>query len=155
QGKHAAAVTEHREAVRLRPDDPGVHNNLGAALYAQGKHAKAVAEFLEALRLCPAYPEAHQKLCVALYHQGQYAATVVQCREALKLLRKRDGPESVTVATVLAVLGKSLLKQQKYAEADPILRECLAIRMKKMPDDWKTFNARSMLGGALLGQKKY
>ena len=23
-----------------------------------------------------------------------------------------------------------------------------------MPDDWPTFNARSMLGGSLLGQKK-
>ena len=24
-----------------------------------------------------------------------------------------------------------------------------------MPDDWLTFNARSMLGGSLLGQKKF
>ena len=41
------------------------------------------------------------------------------------------------------------------AEAEPLLRECLAIREKTQPDAWTTFNTQSMLGGALLGQKKY
>ncbi len=36
-----------------------------------------------------------------------------------------------------------------------MLRECLAIREKVAPDSWNTFNTKSMLGGALLGQKKY
>jgi hypothetical protein len=44
---------------------------------------------------------------------------------------------------------------KKWSEAEPILRECLAIREKAQPDHWSTFNAQSMLGGALLGQKKY
>jgi len=35
------------------------------------------------------------------------------------------------------------------------LRDCLKIREAKQPDDWKTFNAQSLLGGVLLGQKKY
>jgi eukaryotic-like serine/threonine-protein kinase len=35
------------------------------------------------------------------------------------------------------------------------LRECLAIREKTQPDVWSTFNTKSMLGEALLGQKKY
>jgi eukaryotic-like serine/threonine-protein kinase len=55
----------------------------------------------------------------------------------------------------MAVLGLNLLQQKKSAEAEPILRACLAIRAKKEPDAWTTFNAKSMLGGALLGQKKY
>jgi hypothetical protein len=36
-----------------------------------------------------------------------------------------------------------------------VLRECLALREMKAPDEWTTFNTKSMLGGALLGQKKY
>ena len=36
-----------------------------------------------------------------------------------------------------------------------MLRECLAIREKKEPDAWTTFNAKSLLGAALAGQKKY
>ena len=55
----------------------------------------------------------------------------------------------------LAALGSNLIQQKKWAEAEPILRECLAIREKAQPDDWNTFNTRSQLGGSLLGQKKY
>ncbi len=35
------------------------------------------------------------------------------------------------------------------------MRECLRIRERIAPDDWKTFNTRSQLGGSLLGQEKY
>jgi hypothetical protein len=41
------------------------------------------------------------------------------------------------------------------AEAEKHFRELLAIRTKKQPDDFRTFNARSHLGAALLGQQKY
>ncbi len=40
-------------------------------------------------------------------------------------------------------------------EAEPLLRDCLTIREKTRPDAWTTFNARRLLGSALLGQKKY
>ena len=33
--------------------------------------------------------------------------------------------------------------------------ESLAIRARKEPDTWTTFNTKSLLGGARLGQKKY
>ena len=46
-------------------------------------------------------------------------------------------------------------KPEPYPEAESLLRECLAIREKTEPDAWTTFNTKSMLGGALLGQKKY
>ncbi len=36
-----------------------------------------------------------------------------------------------------------------------LLRECLAIREKILPDDWSTFNTRSMIGACLLGESKY
>ncbi len=36
-----------------------------------------------------------------------------------------------------------------------ILRECRGIREKTQPDAWTTFNTQSLLGAALLGQKKY
>src|SRR5262249_51980171 len=39
--------------------------------------------------------------------------------------------------------------------AEPLLRECLASRVNQRPDDWTTFYTRSLLGGALLGQKKF
>jgi eukaryotic-like serine/threonine-protein kinase len=56
---------------------------------------------------------------------------------------------------MLAQIGLSFLHQKKWTEAEPNLRESLAIREKSQPDVWSTFNTQSMLGGALLGQKKY
>jgi hypothetical protein len=44
---------------------------------------------------------------------------------------------------------------QEFTAAESLLRECLEIREKAEPDLWSTFNTKSMLGGALLGQKKY
>ena len=55
----------------------------------------------------------------------------------------------------LALLGHNLLKQSKWPEAEVALRECVAIREKAEPDAWTTFNASSLLGEALIGQKKY
>jgi hypothetical protein len=55
----------------------------------------------------------------------------------------------------LAQLGKALLQQRKWSEAESILRECLKIREAKLPDDWSRFNTMSQLGGALLGQARY
>ena len=43
----------------------------------------------------------------------------------------------------------------KPTEAEPILRQSLAIHDKKIPDDWTTFETRSLLGASLISQKKY
>jgi WD40 repeat protein/serine/threonine protein kinase len=64
----------------------------------------------------------------------------------------KDSPE---LAYLLAAIGMSFLEQKQWAKAEPFIRECLSIRQKTQPDSWVTFNAQSMLGGALLGQKKY
>ena len=69
--------------------------------------------------------------------------------------RERLGRDDLRFAGVLASVGNDLLKHGQDAAAEKVLDECLSIRAKKQPDDWRTFNTRSMLGGALLGQKKY
>jgi hypothetical protein len=62
---------------------------------------------------------------------------------------------SPALAGTLAPLGLILLDQRRWSEAEPVLRECLAIRQRARPDDWSTFNTHSQLGGALLGQRRY
>ena len=49
----------------------------------------------------------------------------------------------------------TMLQNKAWSSAEQILRECLTIREKEEPDDWRTFNTKSMLGEALQGQKKY
>jgi eukaryotic-like serine/threonine-protein kinase len=67
----------------------------------------------------------------------------------------KDAKAHANLGAALAERGLGLLQQQKWAEAEPLLRESLAIREKHQPDDWTTFNTKSLLGGALLGQQKY
>jgi len=55
----------------------------------------------------------------------------------------------------LADIGLLLLKNGRYIEAEKYLRHCLTIREKKEPDVWSTFDTQSVLGAALLGQKRY
>jgi hypothetical protein len=47
------------------------------------------------------------------------------------------------------------VQQAKWVEAEPILRACLEIRARELPDDWLRHNAASMLGEALVGLGKH
>ena len=86
---------------------------------------------------------------------GENAKLADLLQEQLPEARKALPKDSPQLAGMLAQIGLSLLQQKKWTEAEPLLRECLAIREKTQPDVWTTFNTQSLLGGALLGQKKY
>jgi hypothetical protein len=47
------------------------------------------------------------------------------------------------------------MQQSKWVEAEPIIRGCLKICEAGLPDKWPRFDAQSLLGGCLLGQKTY
>jgi hypothetical protein len=72
-------------------------------------------------------------------------------RHSLERAKKQFGEDDLRTCAALAQLGSNLLAQLKYADAEPLLRECLETRQQKQPYDWATFNAKSMLGGNLLG----
>jgi hypothetical protein len=76
-------------------------------------------------------------------------------KELLDDARHTRPPESPALAAILAELGSALLAIGSFADAQPLLRECLSIREGKQPDSWTTFNTRSRLGGALLGQGQF
>jgi hypothetical protein len=73
----------------------------------------------------------------------------------LDLLRKTLGAGHPSTLTVQTFLGQDLVRQKKYGEGETVLRECLRLREKTLPDEWCTFCARSLLGKALVGQKQY
>ena len=75
-------------------------------------------------------------------------------RELLADARVRLPKGGTELAAELSLIGSSLLKAGAFAEAEPLFREGLAAREKAQPDGWATFNTRSLVGGALVGQKK-
>src|SRR5262249_25957084 len=76
-------------------------------------------------------------------------------RQALELGQSKLDRRHPVVTNLMALLGQSLLRQGKYAEAEPALRESLASREEVEPDNWVRFGSRSLLGASLLGQGRY
>jgi tetratricopeptide (TPR) repeat protein len=86
---------------------------------------------------------------------GRFASAEPLYRAALEAVRKKGTKSPTRIPTLLSSLGGTLLKQQKCAEAEPLLRESKTIYEQVQPDIWRTFQTKSMLGESFLGQKKY
>jgi tetratricopeptide (TPR) repeat protein len=138
-------------------------NNLAKAYQAAGKLDQAIPLFEQTLEKQKAAlgPERPDKLLsmnnlAGAYEQAKQPAKAEPLRRDLVARqRKASGDESVETAGALASLGENLLQQGKWAQAEVVTRESLTIRDKTMPDDWRTFDTRSALGGILLSQGRY
>ena len=92
----------------------------------------------------------------ALYEEaGRWADAEALRRESLASRRKATTPDSPELAAELASLGLDLAAQEKWAEAEPLVRESLKIFEAKQPDDWATFHARNLLGACLLARRQF
>jgi serine/threonine-protein kinase len=95
-------------------------------------------------------------LVETLVDSGKPDEAILVRREFVEDLRRLLPAGDLSLASALAQLGLLLLQHDEFTEAEPILRECLAIREQALgpdcPDYWKLANTRSMLGGALTGQ---
>jgi hypothetical protein len=76
-------------------------------------------------------------------------------RDVLLVRRRTLGAGHPEVAQALSALGANLLVQRKWADAEPLLREGLAIWDAKRPDDWSRFETQSLLGASLLGLRRH
>ncbi len=154
------------ETLRLREKVLGRnHVDTQMAVANMGVNYKDAGRLPEAL---PLLEEAHRasrtepsirwvavQLLDGYEKAGRWDDAAGLAKELLAGSRKALPGDSPQLAGALAATGLTLLKANAFADAEPILRECLAIREKAQPDLWSTFNSRSLLGGALLGRKKY
>jgi tetratricopeptide (TPR) repeat protein len=94
-------------------------------------------------------------LALAYEEAGKHHLAEPLLRElvAARRLKASRGPAPLTSAQ--AVLALNLLAQEKFIDAEEVIRECLIVREKAHPDEWSTFNTKSMLGASLLEQKKH
>ena len=143
---------------RRHPDTLLTVANLGVNYKDAGRLKEAIPLLEEAHQAAKTLPDAwlgRHILIDAYAKAGENAKLADLVQEQLREARKALPKDSPQLAGLLAQIGLGLLEQKKWTEAEPLLRECLAIREKSEPDVWSTFNTKSLLGGALLGQKKY
>ncbi|MCX6927369.1 MAG: tetratricopeptide repeat protein, partial [Verrucomicrobia bacterium] len=62
QGQYAEAIKKYELALKLNPDDPIAHHNLGLSFAATGRSQEALREYSRALELKPAFLPARLSL---------------------------------------------------------------------------------------------
>ncbi len=151
-----------RELGPYHPHTIQTMENLGLAYKTKGNEQEAVRLFERAVAGLEQLKFVHGSagrivgnLCTSLEEAGRLEEAASWRRRWLGVAKDQFGPESAEYAFSLAELGERLLLHEKYADAEPILRECLAIGRKTQPEAWMTYYAQSMLGGALLGQARH
>jgi serine/threonine protein kinase/tetratricopeptide (TPR) repeat protein len=151
--------------ARLGDDHPNTLSSMGhlASLYeATGESGLALplyeraAAGMEKLRFQhPASARVVSQLISGYDRLQQFDRSEPWRRKWLAVVKERSGAASAPYAGELSHLGRNLLAQRKWADAEVVLREALDVGEQRQPDAWTTFDARSMLGGALSGQQKY
>ncbi len=178
QDKLVEAETAYREAVAIRRKAPGLDPaylvqslvGLGGTLVAERKLTAAQDVYDESLAILKELPGDRDKdvaavekdLALVLTAEDNLTEAESLQREELalrrKLLQKQSPPLPASVsgfADACSRLTRTLIAESKFSEAESLAREGLAFGEKHLPDDWQTFNARSLLGASLAGQKKF
>jgi serine/threonine protein kinase len=159
--------TLRRQSEKMGTDHPLTMRtafDLGANYRDDGRHDDAVRIFDDWLPRAAKVVEPAPSLNRNSYlsagaevytRAGRHDQAELLLREAADLTKQHAGPDSLPYAQRMTTLGLNLLRQKKWADAEPVFRECLAIHEAQEPDAWYTFSGKSLLGGALLGQQKY
>ena len=172
-GRTAEAIALHEATLKLMesklgPDHPDTltsRNNLAAAYRAAGRTAEAITLHeatlkLRESKLGPDHPDtlnSRNNLAWAYevarpLGRGRGPAPRQRWPAAARREPARQPPSGRRPRPRSA---GTCCGNREWSEAEPLLRECLAIRAKAVPDDWRRFDAMSLLGGALLGQGTY
>jgi protein O-GlcNAc transferase len=80
-----------RQAFRLKPEDPDIHNNLGSALQDNGNLDEAIAVFRDGVRLKPNEAEICNNLGNALNEKGEFSEATDFCLRAMQLRPEYPG----------------------------------------------------------------
>ena len=85
---------------------------------------------------------------------GYFINNWVSLAPEYKTLHAGLPSDDLALGQVFSKMTYVRLMRSRPIEAESSARACLAIYDKKLPDDWRTFNARSLLGGSLLAQNR-
>jgi tetratricopeptide (TPR) repeat protein len=156
EGRKRKLPAEHADVLQSM-------NNLALAYQAAGKLDLAVSLFEKTLqsvkdKLGDDHPytlKTANNLALTYQNTGKLALALPLYEETLKRRRKKFPLDHPDVLQSMTSLAGGYQAEGKPEKAEPILRESLAALEKNQPDDWRTFDTKSLLGAALLGQKKY
>jgi tetratricopeptide (TPR) repeat protein len=86
KGDHDKAMKEYEKVLKLEPQMPGVHNNIGNIYYEKGNREGAIKEYKEEIRLFPGHAKrAYYNLGTIYLESGKYEEAKRYLSGALKI----------------------------------------------------------------------
>jgi serine/threonine protein kinase/tetratricopeptide (TPR) repeat protein len=131
--------------------------NLGMNYRDVGRHDDAIRNLEEAYRKGGTRPElawVGNRLVNANIKAGRLHEAAKLQHDVAKNVRKVFQPHSAELAEELKDLGKNWIELSDFVAAEPFVRESISI-YEKTPNSTSLPIARTLLGAAMLGQKRY
>jgi tetratricopeptide (TPR) repeat protein len=119
QGRHAEAVPEYEEALRINPNYAEGHNNLANALSALGRADDALRHYQETLRINPDYNMARFNMGNLFLNRGEPQKAMALYQEALA--------HQPDYADALAGMGNAAVNLGQLEDAKRYFRQALHI----------------------------
>lgn len=115
----SGAMFHFSEAVRLKPENPESHNNLGLAYVTNKRMDEGIAQYREAVRIKGDEPSMRTNLANALGAAKRYDEAITEYREVLKLTPNNPN--------VRCALGYTLAEVGRLDEAIEQFRKAVKI----------------------------
>ena len=128
-------------AIERTPDDPQLHRRFAYLLKERGDYGAAVRQWRYLLKRFPNVAKWHLEFAELLKDHREFANAIAEFREAMRIDRFLSD-------VAYAGIGSTLVKQDKWTEAEQVFREALASN-PKLP------MAHSSLGVILYEQGKH
>jgi serine/threonine protein kinase/tetratricopeptide (TPR) repeat protein len=170
-GEPGKAVAQFERALALRKQALGLDHidtlttmdALAGAYLEANQTGKAINLFEDTLarrraRLGPDHADALKSAdhLQRAYRQSNRPADAVPLLEqVLKVRQAKLGLDHRDTLQTIDDLAGSSMALGDMSRAEVLWLQALAIRERKSPDDWDTFNSRSVLGACLLRQKRF
>jgi eukaryotic-like serine/threonine-protein kinase len=165
----AATVFEEVAPVSTRVLGPNNMNtlnimeNLGMAYSGLGRHDRAVALITQTLeRKRRTYGAEHPRTMLCELHlieaeirAGDYRSAEPVAAQFLATVQHVDGDSSSDAMMARTHLAMILAEEGKFATAEPMARLAAESRKSKPADNYARLFAESVLGAALVGQKRF
>ncbi|HYE66210.1 MAG TPA: tetratricopeptide repeat protein [Pyrinomonadaceae bacterium] len=138
-GRHAEALKASNQAIRLRPNSPESHFNLGLAYFYLGQYKESSEAYRQVIRLDPYNADAHYVLGLTYGKLGRAEDEVQYYKKAINL--KPD------YAGAYEALASAYMRLGRHAEAVGAFKQLTLLK----PGDANTFNS---LGEAYVKMNK-
>ena len=159
-------VYELRKA-KLGPQHPHTvisMTNFAVVLESTGRREEALPYFEESLAISeevngndhPGTLLRVRNLANCLRDLGQVDGAFEEYQKYVDRHAAREGKDSLAYADALIYLGFNQVRFERWADAEPVLRQCLELRTKFLePNAWQIGGVQSLLGATLVGLSRY